>query len=246
MEDIVSKIHIRDTFVVPHALASPLTDEDVTILQDNNRDFNKLYKDMVRINGASYTAGLRIEPDSFDGFGLVNQTGSTKKIGIIVHTVGLLGKVPRTFEIDDWSMMRGERLLVGDARWANHSCQPNCEYYMSGGYNGKLCVRLRALEEIADGADLVKFYGPDFFGEKNSDHLCGYDSLHGQINTSQDQDSEKSDRSVAKKRRKVVPRIWMQKSIPAHLHSLIKLYDECSNTSVPSSENPESDVPSRI
>ena len=117
---------------------------------------------------------------------------------------------------------------------------------MGGGYNGRLCVRLRALEEIADGAELVTFYGPDFFGEKNADGLCGHDSLHGQIITSQDQDSEKSDRSVVKKRRKVVPRIRIQKSIPAHLNSLIKFYDECSNTSVPCSENPESDVPSRI
>ena len=72
---------------------------------------------------------------------------------------------------------------------------------MSSGYNGRLSVQLRALEEIADGAELVTFYGPDFFGEKNADCLCGHDSLQGQINNSQDQDSEKSDRSVAKKRR---------------------------------------------
>ena len=245
VEDIVSKNYIHDTLVVPHALASPLTDEDITFLQENNREFNKLYKDMVRIYDASYTAGLRIEPDSFDGFGLVNRTGSTIKIGVIEHTVGLLGKVPKTFESDDWSMMEGERLLVGVARWDNHSCQPNCEYYMSGGYNGRLSVQLRALEEIADGAELVTFYGPDFFGEKKADCLCGHDSLHGQNNNSQDQDSEKSDCSVAKKRRKVIPRIRMRKSIPAHLNSLIKFYDECSNTSIPSSENPESDVPSR-
>ena len=198
VENIVSKNYIHDTLIVTHVLASPLTDEDITFLQENNCEFNKLYKDMVRIYGASYTAGLRIEPDSFDGFGLVNRTGSTIKIGVIENTVGLLGKVPKTFEIDDWSMMEGERLLVGVARWANHSCQPNCEYYMSGGYNGRLSVQLRALEEIADGAELVTFYGPDFFGEKNADCLCGHDSLHGQVKTSQDQDSEKSDRSKQK------------------------------------------------
>ena len=77
--------------------------------------------------------------------------------------MGLLGKVR---ENDDWSMMEGERLLVGDVRGAKQPCQPTCEYYMSGGYNDRLCVRLRALEEIADGAQLVTFYGPDFFGEK--------------------------------------------------------------------------------
>ena len=43
----------------------------------------------------------------------------------------------------------------------------------------------------------------------------------------------------------VVPRIRMQKSMPTHLNRLIKLYDECSNTSVPPSESPESDVLSR-
>ena len=101
VEDIVSKNYIHDTLVVPHALASPHTDEDITFLQENNREFNKLYKDTVRIYDASYTAGLCIEPDSFDGFGLVNQTGSTIKIGVIDHSVGLLGKVPKTFEIDD-------------------------------------------------------------------------------------------------------------------------------------------------
>ena len=89
IEDIVSKNYFHGTLVVPHALASPLTDKDITFLQENNRDFNKL-KDMVRIYDASYTAGLRIESDSFDGFGLVNQTGSTIKIGIIEHTVGML------------------------------------------------------------------------------------------------------------------------------------------------------------
>ena len=91
----------------------------------------------------------------------------------------------------------------------------------------------------------VPFYGPDFFREKNADCLCGHDSLHGQTNNSQDQDSEKSDRSVAKKRRKMIPRIRMRKSIPAHLNSLTKFYDECSNTSIPYSENPESDIPFR-
>ena len=102
VEDIVSKNYFHDTLVVPHALASPLTDKDITFLQEINREFNKLYKDIIRIYDASYTTGLRIEPDSFDGFGFVNQTGSTIKIGIIEHTVGLLGKVPRIIEIHDW------------------------------------------------------------------------------------------------------------------------------------------------
>ena len=115
IEDIVSKNYFHDTLVVPHALASPLTDKDITLLQENNREFNK-WKDMVRIYDASFTAGSRIESDSFDGFGLVNETSSTIKIGIIERTAGLLGKMPRTFEIDDLSMMEGERLLVGVAR----------------------------------------------------------------------------------------------------------------------------------
>ena len=129
-------------------------------MQKSNRQFSKLCDNMVKIYSASFEAGL-IERDKFGGFCLVNRSGRTIKSGVIENTLCLLGKKPRNRELDDLSMMEGEKILVGVARWANHSCRPNCEYYVSGGFNGRPCVRLRALDDIRDGSELLTFYRAD-------------------------------------------------------------------------------------
>ena len=67
--------------------------------------------------------------------------------------------------------MEGDKLHVGVARWANRSCRPNCDYYIGGGINGRVCVRLRALREIEVGEELVIFYNADIFGRGNKDCL---------------------------------------------------------------------------
>ena len=135
VEDAVSKRFISDTVVVPHALTSMISDEDFCRLQASDRQFLKLYNDMICIYTAAYEAGFRIEPDSFGGFCLVNRNGRTIKSGVMDSTVGLLAKKPPNCEIDERSIMEGERLMVGVARWVNHSCRQNCDYYMSGGFN---------------------------------------------------------------------------------------------------------------
>ena len=63
--------------------------------------------------------------------------------GEISCAVGLLGNQRKGRFLDDWSLMEGDKLVVGVARWANHLCRPNCNYYMAGGFNGGVCVRLR-------------------------------------------------------------------------------------------------------
>ena len=75
-------------------------------------------------------------------------------------------KKPKDRVIDDWSLMEGAKLLVGVARWANHSCVPNCDYYMSVGFKGRECVRLRAIREIKPGEELTTYYNEDFFWRK--------------------------------------------------------------------------------
>ena len=39
------------------------------------------------------------------------------------------GKQPKGRFLDAWSLIDGDKLLVGVARWVNHSCGPNCDYY---------------------------------------------------------------------------------------------------------------------
>ena len=149
----VSKSFIEFTEISPHVLTSLLSHDQMKIMQKSNRQFSKLCDDMVKIYSASFEACLRIERDKFGGFCLVNRSSRTIKSGVIENTVGLLGKKPKNRELDDWPVMEGEKILVGVARWASHSCRPNCGFYMSGGFNGRPCVRLRALDDIRTSSD---------------------------------------------------------------------------------------------
>ena len=175
---------------------------------------------------AAYEAGIRIEPDKFVGFCLVNRTGRVIRIGEIVSTVGLLGKKKKGQELDEWSMMEGEKLLVGIARWANHSCRPNCDYYMSSGFRGPECVTLRALHKIEVGEELLTFYSKNYFGDGNRNSLCGYKEAHV------DESLEREDVLVSvqrpKRRRKVKTLIKISCSDErvSQLSSMIRFYDE--------------------
>ena len=106
-EGWVSKSFIQDAEISPYVLTSLLSDDEMKRMQKSNRQFSKLCDDMVKINSASFDAGLRIERDKFGGFCLVNRSGRTIKSGVIENTVGLLGEKPKNRELDDWSMMGG-------------------------------------------------------------------------------------------------------------------------------------------
>ena len=80
--------------------------------------------------------------------------------------------------LDDWTLMEGEKILVGISRWANHSCQPNCDYYKVGRFKGRECVRLCALREIDIGEEMVTYYSEIFFGEGSENCLCGHSEKH--------------------------------------------------------------------
>ena len=95
--------------------------------------------------------------------------------------------------------MEGEKLMIGIARWANHSCERNYDYYMSGGYNGRECVRLRASRPIVDNEELVSFYNINFFGDNNADGLCGMEQLHGSQNVSSDKTIKDTVREFSQK-----------------------------------------------
>ena len=136
--------------------------------------------------------------------------------------------------IDDWSLMEGDKLLVGVAKWANHSCVPNCDYYMSGGFKGRECVRLRAIREIKPGEELTTHYNDDFFGENNKFCLCGHVSEHG-IEAEESEDKmSKVGMKPSKRKRTVISRIKANaRDVRSSLlNDLIKFYSEDSNASV--------------
>ena len=103
---------------------------------------------------------------------------------------------------------------------------------MSGGYNGRECVRLRALRPIVDGEELVTFYNSNFFGDNNADCLCGMTQLHGNQNVSSDETIKITVREISKKRcRKSKPRISLKPIVTPklQLEEMIKFYEDCSN-----------------
>ena len=170
-------------------LTSLLSDDEMKRKQKSNRQFSQLCDDMVKIYSASFEAGLEIERYKFGGFCLVNRSGRTIKSGVIENTVGLLGKKPKNRELDDWSVTEGEKSLVGVARWANQSCRPNCEFYVSGVFNGRPCVRLRALHDIRDGSELLTFCSANYCGDGNVNCLYCHDDLYHGVECTQEYSS---------------------------------------------------------
>ena len=168
----------------PHPLTDLWTKDDFLERVKINRSLKKLYDDMQSFYTGAFEEGLRIEPDKFGGFGLFNRSSRRIPPGEIPFSVGLLEKCPRDRIIDDWSAVQGEKILAGVARWANHSCIPNCDFYMSGGYRGRQCVRLRALRDIYPGEERLVFYSSSRFGAGNKHCLCGNNSKHQSLETS--------------------------------------------------------------
>ena len=217
-----------------HALTNLLSKESYMNLLNSDRKFKKLHTDMEDIYKSAVDFGLRIEPDKFGGYCLVNRSGNTIKCGEINCAVGLLGRKSKGHEIDDWSSMEGEKLVVGVARWANHLCVPNCDYYMKSGFRGRECVRLRALSEIKDGEELLTYYNDDFFGTNNMFCLCGHESKHGmQVLTESVQQDNLNDRPP-KRKRIAKPRIKVMKDDErgSLLVDLATFYNEDSNASI--------------
>ena len=61
--------------------------------------------------------------------------------------------------------------MLGPASFINHSCEPNVEFVCSG-TKAKTIVKVKALENIMPGAQLLVKYSDDYFGEGNVDCLC--------------------------------------------------------------------------
>ena len=107
------------------------SESDLNERLESSAKFRILFKDVEEIYENALKFGFSLEPDSYGGFCLMNRSKQTFPQGLdLQHTVGLLQKIGTGSTVDDISVMTGERLLIGIARWANHSCDPNCEYYM--------------------------------------------------------------------------------------------------------------------
>ena len=218
---------------IPHSLTELWSKELFLEQVRTLKNVKKIYEDMKTIYGDAHENGLRIELDNFGGFGLFNRSKKTIRVGVIDFSVGLIEKCTKNRKIDDWSAMEGEKMLVGVARWANHSCLPNCQYYMSGGFRGRVCVRLRAIKEIKDGEELLVFYRANWFGQGNIHCLCGNSSEHKndeKLLLSLDRE----DMCLVRRKKKKVAKLAVNNTSQEGLTGLVEFYCELSNASVDS------------
>lgn len=104
------------------------------------------------------------------------------------------------FHIDDGRVIDGN-VKGNDARWINHSCEPNCE---ADEVDGR--VYIKALRNIAAGEELNYDYGliidepytPKLLSEFPC--WCGSEQCRGTLLTPKDEDEEKKKKKKAKKK----------------------------------------------
>ena len=104
------------------------------------------------------------------------------------------------FHIDDGRVIDGN-VKGNDARWINHSCEPNCE---ADEVDGR--VYIKALRNIAAGEELNYDYGliidepytPKLLAEFPC--WCGSEQCRGTLLTPKDEDEEKKKKKKAKKK----------------------------------------------
>ncbi|RIX80588.1 SET domain-containing protein [Acidovorax cavernicola] len=106
------------------------------------------------------------------------------------------------FHIDDGRVIDGN-VQGNDARWINHSCEPNCE---ADEVDGR--VYIKALRNIAAGEELNYDYGliiDEPYTEKLLSEFpcwCGSEMCRGTLLTPKDEDEEKSKKKKKKAKKK--------------------------------------------
>lgn len=73
----------------------------------------------------------------------------------------------------DFSVIRSARkacsqLLLGPARFVNHDCNPNCEFYRLGHSH----MIFKCLRDISLNEEITTFYGENYFEANNSECMC--------------------------------------------------------------------------
>ena len=67
----------------------------------------------------------------------MNGGAITFKAGKIDVALGLLCKLPADKVSENFSVMDKDQAMLGVARFANHCCTPNCDFYMKNDYRGR-------------------------------------------------------------------------------------------------------------
>ena len=123
--------------------------------------------------------GLRINSDSYCGFGLFNTSQRNVKVWRTLVPNWLLARytIDQQISADPISVMsRGNDndlfALICSIRYVNDSCYAKTQYYRKLPYEGSPCVRLKVIDEIITDEEITVSYRSDFFDADNVYCLC--------------------------------------------------------------------------
>ena len=185
-------ISTTDLSVMPMVKAlSDLEYNEMRSLDPKQKQYEKLLTDCYL---SAVNNGFSFEPDQYGGFGHFyrGQQEIKKKRGkstFLTYVLGYIENIPESSVKDfkEISIFRAtevckkDRIMVGTTRFANHSCRPDCRYFVSE-VGARKCIKLEIFKDITTGDEITVFYSSNnFFGEGIRDCLCPHVNLHCQI-----------------------------------------------------------------
>ena len=167
-----------------------ISEDDFDDLKNSNSSVKKTHNLLQKAYHQMKVECCQIKPDNYHGYGLFYEGEKTLARSHLVALIGYLEKIPEKDEIafSNLSVMapregsKLSRVMVGPARFVNHSCRPNCDY-RAVEINGRKGVQIITRQEILPGTELLSFYGTDFFGPGNRECKCPHDDLHVDVST---------------------------------------------------------------
>ena len=169
----------------PHKPLIQLVDADEFAGWQRNSVKVKKILSMVReAYDGCLKAGIAFKLDEYGGYCSYNASSRTIVKKTILPVIGILSKIPESMAADyEISVFRPtercsfHKLMAGPARFVNHNCRPNGNYY-AGFYKGKECIKIELVEDLQPGEELTVSYGDAFFGVGNQDCLCPHFDKH--------------------------------------------------------------------
>ena len=147
----------------------------------------KVHEKILKLYDDTIQEKLSFLRDNYGGFGLFNTKGKELKPRSepLSSPMGFLVDIPLELENEyrELSIMRGQlsskdAFFLGPIRFVNHSCQPNCEYFM--GYSCGLKYRticLKVIRNIEVNEEITVKYGDDFFGNNDQCKCPNHENL---------------------------------------------------------------------
>ena len=162
---------VSHKFYVPESYVEAFKQKDVAKMY-----YQLIESYLMAMEQVEFRTDLEYPGDHWANFGVYahRENGPLEKGQIIVGLNGYVENVvgdlspKQSFSVFGGS--KGDRIMLGQTSFINHSCKPNVEYVAGG--QTKLIVRVKTLKTIRPGEELLVKYSDNYFGPGNKDCFC--------------------------------------------------------------------------